>query len=532
MSLHESLAWMIRKGVWNFVAKKKYEAINPKEISKVVRTPFQLKLIPLQQAYPDIPITDLYIAERPPQDEEQSDEEATMQRLVRLAKFLSPMQAGRPGISVDPYAALDKAYTKGHRRSVAKQSEALKLTSKQALRVPTLPTELHGLPDLSALAVRGPYAGYLRKVCGSQRHYEWDLRALSSYEPHPELYAPWAHVLFEFNDSTCRLRPIAIDCALGSQIRPNTSLWPLATRIAVSAATTHTALVRHWTWTHLVGGERVAVATRNHLPEHHWLCHLLWPHMVGTHSSNRLATMGQLLPGGDFEAIYSFPYRELCRLISKTAPDFQLSTFDPAADGRRREILGAVPTPTLDNCRQLFRVIQAHAERYVRLYASDTSLNADTDLRNWLTELERLLPNGHGLPPGPLRCTSFSRLVARFIYMASVHHEQVGTQLWNYQLWGHTHPVRVYCDGRRLPEDVYQRLVNSNYVLNIVRAPLMRDFAGLALEEPSNPTRNERAKQIFRLFTARLQRCQQVMERSPWAPWKLYPADLEANINA
>lgn len=532
MSLHESLAWMIRKSLWNFLARKKYEANKPKGIDKVVRTPFQLKLIPLQQAFPDIPITGLLVAERPPQDEERPDEETKMQRLVWLAKFLSPMQPGRPGIPANPHAALEKAYTKGHRKTVARQSATLKLDSAQALQAPTLPTELHSLPDLGALAVRGPYAGYLQKVRGCRPYYEWDLRAMASYGPHSELHAPWAHVLFTLNDTTGQLRPIRIACALGRRIRPGDARWPLATRIAVCAATTHTALVRHWTWTHLVGGERFAAATRRQLPEHHWLCHLLWPHMVGTHASNRLATLGQLLPGGDFEAIYSFPYGELCRLISKTAEDFHLSAFDPATDGRRRGILGALPTPTLDNCRRLFRVIRAHVERYVRLYATDASLNDDVDVRNWLTELDRSLPNGLGLPPGPLRCTSFSRLVAQFIYMASVHHEQAGTQLWNYQLWGHTHPVRVYRDDRRLPEDVYQRLVNSNYVLNIVRAPLLGDFTGLALNEPSNPSRNERAKQIFRFFAARLQRCQQVMERSPWAPWKLYPADLEANINA
>jgi hypothetical protein len=42
----------------------------------------------------------------------------------------------------------------------------------------------------------------------------------------------------------------------------------------------------------------------------------------------------------------------------------------------------------------------------------------------------------------------------------------------------------------------------------------------------------EEAKRVFRVFTDRLQALEHAMEQEPWAPWKLYPAQLEVSINA
>lgn len=545
MSLMNTLQWTIRKGFWNFVAKRKYKRTIPMVVDHLYRTPVRLQLVPLAQVYPSIPISDIQIADHPLQDEGRPKRGLLRRLLVRLyPKFFpeellmrvfawlcttkcSPMQHGRPEIPANPYAALDLAYTKGHRRTVIKKSATLNLDPKRTLKPPTLPAELEHFPDLGTLALRGPYAGYLKKVKGSRAQYEWNLRELSSYESHPDLYEPWAHVLFEFHEHDASLKPCRIECQLGA-IVPGDPHWPLASRIAVCAATTHTALVRHWTWTHLVGGEIFAFATRTQLTESHPLYRLLWPHMVGTHASNRLATLGQLVPGGDFEAVYSLTYKGLCHLISKSAAAFRLGIFDPRDDWYRRGIRGIVPTPTLDHCKRLFRTLQAHAYRYLRLYYTDEAIRYDGQIQNWIDELERLLPNGAGLPPAKLGCVSLANLVAKFMYMACVHHDQVGTHCWNYQLWAHTHPVRVYRDNRRVPEDVYQRLVNSNYILNIVRTPLLSDLTKLAIEDE----RMEEAKGAFRVFSHRLQALEHAMEQKPWAPWKIYPGHLEANINA
>ena len=42
---------------------------------------------------------------------------------------------------------------------------------------------------------------------------------------------------------------------------------------------------------------------------------------------------------------------------------------------------------------------------------------------------------------------------------------------------------RVYEKGTREPLDVYQRLVNANFNLNVPRLALMEDFSYLALDD-------------------------------------------------
>ena len=533
MSLTSSLKWSIRKRAWNFVAKRKYRSNAPKDITSIPRTGPKLQLVPLQKVFPSIPISTIHVVKQPPRDERRTSAERFMRILARLyPTCLSPMQPGRPGVAENPHTALDRAYTKGHRRTAIRTAVELALPPSQTVQTPTLPLELQALPDLGRLAVRGPYAGYLRKVPDVDDLYEWDLRELDSYTRHSDLLPPWAHVLFRADRVSRSLTPSAITCDLGT-VQPADAHWHRAVCLALCAATTHTALVRHWTWTHLIGGEYFSLTTRNHLPDDHPLRHLLWPHMVGTHSSNRLATLGQLVPAGDFEAIYSLTYAGLCELVTKSGMSFTTLAFDPEQDAAQRGILNSgLDLPTLMNCRRLFEVMEAHADRYLRLYFTDETLPLDRPIQQWLEELKRLFPGGLGLPSTPLTIATLARLVARLIYLTSVHHEQVGTHLWNYQLWTHTHPVRVYRDGRRIPEDVYQRLVNNNYILNVVRAPLITDFSPLAVKEPDNPQRQARAEQSFGKFRDDLNKLQQEMEREPWAAWKLYPKDLEANINA
>ena len=118
-----------------------------------------------------------------------------------------------------------------------------------------------------------------------------------------------------------------------------------------------------------------------------------------------------------------------------------------------------------------------------------------------------------------------------------MQHDALGTGLWNYQLWVHKHPVRVYKDREahpREPIDVYQRLVNANFNFNVRRARLMQDFSYLAL--------NDRGKKLFAQFLAELENLDtqlgpvpKTKPPKPWKPeepWKLTPGILEANVNA
>jgi hypothetical protein len=84
--------------------------------------------------------------------------------------------------------------------------------------------------------------------------------------------------------------------------------------------------------------------------------------------------------------------------------------------------------------------------------------------------------------------------------------------------------VRVYRNSQREPLDVYQRLVNANFSLNIHRAQLLQDFGYLALDAAGAAA--------FAQFKRELDDLQRRIEAEPPAPWKVSPAILEANINA
>ena len=201
--------------------------------------------------------------------------------------------------------------------------------------------------------------------------------------------------------------------------------------------------------------------------------------------------------------------------------------LDPPRDAERRGIVAAgFDTPALDNRSAHFDVMYAHALGYLRLYyPAPTALANDAAVRAWTESLDRLVPNGIRAVLGPeITLESVARLCAAFIYMATVEHEILGTGLWNYQMWTHVQPVRVYANGQREPLDVYQRLVNANFNLNVHRAPLVQDWSYLALDAAG--------AQAFRDFKQALEGLHGRIAAEPAAAWKISPGILEANINA
>jgi arachidonate 15-lipoxygenase len=105
-----------------------------------------------------------------------------------------------------------------------------------------------------------------------------------------------------------------------------------------------------------------------------------------------------------------------------------------------------------------------------------------------------------------------------------VQHEILGSFMWNYQLWTHRQPARIYNDFRREPLDIFQRLVNANFNLNVHRRALMDDFNIVALDY--------RAQLVMIEFQTKLAELQAKMENQPHAVWRVYPRQLKVNINA
>ncbi|HET9035827.1 MAG TPA: lipoxygenase family protein [Myxococcaceae bacterium] len=501
--------WAIRKAVWNKIATLKFGANKPVRIPVPQDDARVLKAVSLASLYPRIPIANAVVGDHVPTDEASGLKSGFYDVQVGLYGGLSPMEPGLPAIDADPHKALDDAYTAAHRK---------------CFPTPVLPPEYQGPVDLGSLAVAGPYACYVERA--PEGGFQWDLRRLARHPHHDGLRSLGVRVLFRVNAAARRLEAARIESELGASV-PGDSSWALSTRLALCAATTDVSIVRHFNGVHLAAGGPLAIATRSCLPAAHPLRRLLWPHMFGTQFSNDLITKGQLSPGGEFDSIFSFTHQGMCALFTETWAAYDITVLDPHRDAERRGITGAgFDTPALANRAAHFDVMHAHARRYLTLYYdSDAAVSGDRAVAAWADALQRTVPGGiRALVGDALTVASLARLVAAFIYMGTVEHELLGTGLWNYQMWTHVQPVRVYRSGQREPLDVYQRLVNANFNLNVHRAQLLQDFGYLALDP--------KGAEAFAQFKRDLEDLQRKIEAEPAALWKVSPAILEANINA
>jgi hypothetical protein len=510
------LRWYLRRGFWNLIAWGKFTANKPLNIPLPPTERHIIEPKPMIEAIPEVPLRNVMVCARANIPRDEVVRRNTMAYQVQVWLYttaLSPMQPGLPPIDADPQVALKRAFT-GLRRT--------------RFRAPELPAEYLGSPDLGSLAVRGPYACYTTRV--DDATWVWDLRMLDDYQYHPGLLKIGSRVLFRLDPLRRALQAHRIECVLGSS-EPTDPRWDQACKIALCAASTHLSLVRHFNWVHLAGGAQLAIATRNRLSASHPLCRLLWPYIYGTFQSNDIVTRGQMARGGDFETIFSFTFDGMCRLFDDSYLDYPRLVNDPKADGDARGVRGAgFDTPTQENLEALFDVMHRFVCNYLEIYyprnaaTGASAVHNDAETLAWLEELNARVPNGVGVSPSNVTWDKLARLLASQLYLVTAQHEILGSHVWDYQLWTHRQPARVYKDFQREPLDVYQRLVNANYNLNVHRRALMDDFTHVALDY--------RAKAAMLQFQSELAALQAAMDNHPRAVWRLYPRDLEVNINA
>jgi hypothetical protein len=508
------LNWFARRWIWDIIAFGKFAASRPLDIKAPPANWDYIKPKPMFEAIPEVPLRNVLVCPRDsvPRDERSWFHTAFYDFQVWLYGVISPMQAGLPRISSDPQVALKRAYN-GLRRT--------------RFHAPELPAEYLGSPDLGSLAVRGPYACYTKS--SGNGVWEWDLLTLNKYEHHPGLVQIGSHVLFREDARRRALYAYQIDCALGT-VTPSDPEWDQACKIALCAASTHLSLVRHFNWVHLAGGAQLAIATRNAFRHDHPLCRLLWPYIFGTQQSNDMVTRGQMAPGGDFETTFSFTFKGMCDLFDDSYLDYQHIVNDPETDGKSRGVRAvSFDTPTQQNMEELFDVMHNFVRNYLEIYYpqlpnGDLAVRSDTQILAWLDELNALLPKGVGVSSATVTWQALARMLAGQLYLVTAQHEILGSFMWNYQLWTHRQPARIYDDFRAEPLDVYQRLVNANYNLNVHRRALMHNFDRIALDY-----RGEAAMLQFRTDLGVLQL---KLDSQPHAIWRMTPRELKVNINA
>jgi hypothetical protein len=503
--------WAARRWFWNTLAVAKFKANTPAVIPVPRPDPRQVEAVSMESRHPDIPVAGVLVGDHIPRDEFLPVKyflACTVQSVI--TRHLSRMDPGLPAVDAEPRAALDGAYTRAHRRQFP---------------APGLPEAYaRGVVDLGELAVASPYAFCLTP--DPEGGYCWDLGHLDGYELHPGLRSLGARVRFALDAGGRRLRAVEIDCDLGV-CTPDDPEWLQAQRLALCAATTDVTIVRHTTWIHFATAAHLAIATRTCLAADHPLRRFLTPHVYGTQASNEYITAADLAPGADFEAVFSFTHRGMRQLLGDTYDAYDSVVIDPERDAERRGLLHAgLYAPVWRHHLAHLEVMRAHALRYLQVYyPSDAALQADAAVPAWLDELDRLIPNGiRGLAGPGISVEGLSRFLGACLHLLCVQHEALGSGLWNYQLWTDVQPVRVDTSGRGVPVDVYQRLVNYNFLLNVHRTMLMSDFSYLALD-PAGAA-------AFRSFRDDLGRLQTALERTPFQAWKVYPSTLTANINA
>jgi arachidonate 15-lipoxygenase len=515
------LCWFVRRGFWDLIVWVKFKAAKPLVIKVPSTNGHAIMPKPMINAIPAVPLHNVMVCARAdiPKDELRG----LTPRLSIVfygvqvwlyTHIIPPMQPGLPPIDADPQVALKRAFS-GRRRA--------------KFRAPELPAEYLGSPDLGSLAVRGPFSCYTERV--DDATWQWDLLMLNNYEHHPGLMKIGSRVLFRVDRVRRSLQAYRIECALGA-IGPAHPRWNDACKIALCAASTHLSLVRHFNWVHLAGGTQLAIATRNSLSPHHPLCRLLWPYTFATFQSNDIVTRGQMVRGGDFETIFSFTFDGMCRLFDDSYLGYDHIVNDPERDGNNRHLHGAgFDTPTQDNLEALFKVLHGFVRNYLQIYfprnpaaIGPSAVNGDRETLAWLDELNAGIPKGVGLNSQNLTWDELARLLTCQLYLVTVQHEILGSHMWDYQLWTHRQPARVYEDFRREPLDVYQRLVNANFILNVHRRKLMHDFNEFALDP--------QAENVMQQFQNDLAKLQRKMDSHPGAVWRLYPRELKVNINA
>jgi arachidonate 15-lipoxygenase len=512
------LRWRARRWFWNHFGIFKYDHNRPGTVPVPVAER-RLDLVPLASMYHGIPIERALVADRIPDDERQTVKRDFSRLQAALYRVVSPQQRRLPPVDADPGRALEVAYTAAHRRRFPPP------VRPAALGHPQREEDRDG-PDLGALAVASPFACYV--TAEADGIYTWDLRELDGFEHHKGLRSLGSVVTFEANPAAADgdgldLTAVKIDCDAGA-CAPDDPDWPLARRLALSGASMHLSIVRHFGWLHLAAGGPLAVVSRNELPPDHPLRRLLWPHVYATQYSNDLITVDQLVTGGDFEGMFSLTHRGVSALMDATVSRFSLGVIDPDLDASTRG-LRELDLPSVDNRRRHHAVFLAHARRYLeRYYEDDDRIAADPAVQAWWAALAQRVPGVERVGAADVSVEGVARLAAAVIQLATVEHEILGSGMWDYQLWSDAFPGRVPTKGTRPPLDVYQRLVNANFNLNVHRTALLTDFSDLALDPGG--------AEAFRTFRSDLLALQTEFDASPGEPWRMEPKRLKANINA
>jgi arachidonate 15-lipoxygenase len=363
-----------------------------------------------------------------------------------------------------------------------------------------MPDHLKNAPDvLASLAVRGPFAGYLRSVSGSAdgdptggvagpEDFVIDMRVFEDQPVKPGLVRPGGVGVFGVDGDRLFTRGIVRD---GKLHAPDSPDFPRLSRAFLCALNTHLTTLAHNSTVHLAYVTPMAVATTNELPPDHPVRRLLHftfqTVLIGNFEVAEFQIVG---PKGFATELFSHEYATLAGIIDRHVERFRIADLDPERDLARRGMERTpFAQPRRDNVLDFWRVTRDFVHRYLALYyAVDAAVANDPALARWRAELDRLLPAGLAdetgyIGSGPLDLETLERICSVFIHTSTVTHDLLNNVVWNYSTLNFLIPTVVPESGelqdQRLSFDFIGTLIGTWKRFNMV----LDGISVLALDE-------------------------------------------------
>jgi hypothetical protein len=459
---------------------------------------------PYAEAHREMPVRGLWLATTFPSGdhaEERLKRIKTQTKLLGLVKRIAPRQT--PPVSSDTRRFVAGVYPRFFRKAWP--------------GAPTLPPELSDTPDLLAeLAVRGPYASYLRR--GANGEYVVDVDWITAYDVAPGLARPGGTAVFAVRDGRLVTESVGL-----------VGVTPEHARAAYLAALNEDLTTfRHNVSVHLAMLNSFALASTNHLLANHpvrrLLHHCFHTVLIGNIELSAAQLSG---PQGFAATIFAHESDEVLRMVHDHLGRFDFWDFEPDTQFERR---GTTETPFAypyrDNVMQLWAPTRAYAENYLRLYyGGDEDVAKDSQLATWATELDRLVPNGVAIPVGGITFDWLARLCATLIHVSTVEHDILNNVVWNYSTFGSLIPTVVPLSGEPMDQrrafDVVATLIPTWKPYNML---LTSDVPALALDD--------RAAAVMKDWIAQLDRIQNETDATgPGDPALSYPKYLNVSIS-
>jgi hypothetical protein len=460
----------------------------------------EVQFRPYAEIYPGMPVKGWYVATSfPPDDhaEKRLKRIHLQNKLLALVKRIAP--ASTPPVPTDEARFLHAVYPRWFRKAWS--------------AAPTLPRPLADTDDLVAeLAVRGPFASGLRKVEGDR--YEFGSEWIGGYPVASGLAQPGGVATLVVRDGRLVTEHVTLDATTPAQ----------AQAALVAGLNELLTVFRHNSDVHMTMLNPFALASTNQLSAGHPVRRLLH-HCFHTVLIGNVELSAAQLSGsqGFLATIFSHEADALLRMVDDHLGRFDFWDYEPPTQFSRR---GTTSTPFdypyRDNVMEFWTENRSYVDRYLAIYYDgDAAVAADAQVVRWVSELNRLLPNGVG---NDLTLDWLARLCATLIHVSTVEHDILNNIVWDYTTLGWVTPTVAPLSGSPMDQrrsfDLIATLIGTWKPYNML---LTADVPKLALDE--------QAAAVMHDWIAALDRLQDAMSARPRDPSLSYPASLNVSIS-